>query len=82
MVRDTPNQNEDEARGREASELNELLCVLERIQGLCIGEIAMGITLDANHIAEVIYEATGMNAEELTRYCKSLDAQRNGGKRR
>jgi len=55
------------------SEFNALLCVLERIQGLCIGEIAMGVTLDANYIGEMIYEATGMSAEELTRYCKSLD---------
>lgn len=50
-----------------------LLCVLDRIQGLCIGEIAMGTPLDANCISEMIYEATGMTAEELTRYCKSLD---------
>ena len=52
---------------------SNLLCVLDNISGMCIGEIAMGIKLDPEYIGNMIYKATGMNAEELTKYCKSLN---------
>jgi hypothetical protein len=51
-----------------------MLCVLEKIQSMCIGEIAMGVRMDAEHIGQMIYEATGMNAEALAQYCKDLSA--------
>ena len=49
---------------------NKLLDALSRISDMCVGEIAMGMTLDANYIGELIYEATGMNTQELADECR------------
>ena len=45
-----------------------LLTVLESISSMCVGEVAMGVGLDAGHIGNMIYMATDMSAEELTNY--------------
>ena len=45
---------------------SKLLSVLCDIQGMCIGEIAMGYKLDAESIGMMIYEATGLTHPELS----------------
>ena len=45
---------------------NKLLSVLCDIQGMCIGDIAMGYKLDPESIGTMIYEATGMTHPELS----------------
>ena len=49
----------------EHRKVNELLCVLADISGMCVGELAMGYKLDAQAIGEMIYKATGMTQPEL-----------------
>ena len=43
----------------------KLLSALCEISNMCIGDITMGYKLDANHIGELIYEATGKTNSEL-----------------
>ncbi|AUR87932.1 hypothetical protein NVP1106O_09 [Vibrio phage 1.106.O._10N.286.51.F7] len=44
----------------------KLLVALCDIQGMCIGDIAMGYKLDPESIGMMIYEATGMTHPELS----------------
>lgn len=44
----------------------KLLVALCDIQGMCIGDIAMGYKLDAESIGAMIYETTGLTHPELS----------------
>lgn len=52
------------------SELHDLLSALTDISNMCVGEIAMSYALDAQHIGELIYSATGMTNPELNECMK------------
>ena len=45
-----------------------LLIVLAEIQDMCIGNIAMGYSLDAEYIGSRISQTTGMTKPELEQY--------------
>lgn len=51
---------------RMAEENKKLLIALCDIQGMCIGDVAMGYKLDPESIGMMIYEATGMTHPELS----------------
>ena len=44
---------------------NKLLDCLAEISSMCVGEVAMSHSLDAQCIGQMIYEATGMTQPEL-----------------
>lgn len=46
-------------------ERDRLREALTKIIDMCVGEIAMGYKIDPQHVGQIIYEATGMNAEQL-----------------
>ena len=54
------------------SELKLLKCLSE-IQGMCIGELAMGYKLDAQSIGQMIYEATEKTEPLLRAHIKQLE---------
>ena len=47
------------------AENEKLIGALTDISNMCIGEIAMGYTLCANTIGQLIFETTGLNNSEL-----------------
>ena len=48
----------------------ELEAVLCEISNMCVGNLAMSYSLDAEHIGQSIYEATGMSNPELNNSVK------------
>ncbi|CAM0051887.1 hypothetical protein VPHF89G1_0005 [Vibrio phage F89 g1] len=68
---DTPKEAEIAAEkinnhDRMVEENKKLLTALCDIQGMCIGDIAMGYKLDPESIGMMIYEVTGMTHPELS----------------
>jgi hypothetical protein len=51
-----------------------LIQALTDISNMCIGKLAMGYSLDAQSIGEMIYESTGMTNPQLNDYMKTLDS--------
>lgn len=50
-----------------------LMKTLAQIQDMCIGAITMGQSMDAEHIGEIISDATEMSAQEFKGYLESLE---------
>lgn len=48
-----------------AQDKDEFLSVLTDISNMCIGEIAMGRSIDAQSVGEMIFAATGLTNPEL-----------------
>ena len=46
----------------------KLLQLLADIQDMCIGEIAMGYNLDAEHIGKLITDTVGLTNQEIKEY--------------
>ena len=47
--------------------------VLSAISQMCIGQVTMGYSLDAEYIGRCIYEATGMTSLELEEHANKLE---------
>ena len=45
-------------------ENKKMKTALAKIMNMCIGQVTMGYAMDGCHIGQIIYEATGKNAEE------------------
>lgn len=60
---------------REIIKRNEAIVrTLTDISNMCIGEIAMGYSLDSQSIGEMIHKATGMTNPQLNDYIRTLDS--------
>lgn len=53
------------AQAKSAIDNDKLIKVLTEISNMCIGNISMNYSLDAQYIGDMIYEATGLTNPEL-----------------
>jgi hypothetical protein len=59
---------------KQRDELLECLC---DISNMCIGEIAMGHSLDANAIGQMIFDVTCLNNTDLNKILSTIKEQKD-----